>query len=470
MASTCCASASRARCHERGGLGGAAEVHERDRAVVERVGRARAALRLPPRVRSPGGLLPGRPQDRGHLGEVVGAVLRPLPEAAGQEVGDGLGHREPAAGGVPPGRGQDLGGGETVLPRAPAEERLEHRQAEAPQVRPAVERLARGLLGREVGRRSAAAALDRHRVPPGPRDRRLDTRRPGAGEAEVGDLGEPVRGEHHVRRLHVAVDEALLVRVVEPPRELDGDVEDGLDGVEAPRADGVVEAPAVHVLREDEREPVHPAHVVTGDDVGVQAEVDPGLRLALEELGAAGGLEDRGEGGLDGEVEAPAAVTDAVHAAHAALAEDARHLVEAEDHVARLPRHAMAGRQGRRRGLLGAGRGDGAVLRDGRRHGLGLGDGRRVGLRFRDRRCRLVRVGPRQSGGGHREARGAAGAADRPTGEMGRHLVGGRAAGRAADRQEGGTGHRPTALPAARTRTPGPSGTAATARRRAPGR
>ena len=66
------------------------------------------------------------------------------------------------------------------------------------------------------------------------------------------------------------------------------DVEDRLRGVEAPGANGVVQAPAVHVLREHEREAGDAAHVVARDHVRVEAEVDPGLGLAHEGLGAAG--------------------------------------------------------------------------------------------------------------------------------------------------------------------------------------
>jgi hypothetical protein len=122
------------------------------------------------------------------------------------------------------------------------------------------------------------------------------------------------------------VHEALLVRLVEPPGELDGDVEDGLRGVEAARTDRVVEAAAVDVLGEDERQSVEAPHVVAADDVGMEAEVDPGLRLALEEIGAAPGLEDRG-GHFDGEVEVPARCR--THGTrHAALPEHALHFIE----------------------------------------------------------------------------------------------------------------------------------------------
>ena len=215
---------------QRGGLGGAAEVDERDGAVVERVGGAWPTLRLRRGYGRPATCLPGRPQDRGHLREVVGTILRPLAEAAGED--DRRRARGKAAR-CPGDGGEHLGRREAVLPRAPPSEGLEHRQAEAPQVRPAAEGVARGLLGREVGRRPAAAALDRHVCPaaaPAVTGAGTAGRAGAPCEAEVGDLGQPVRREHDVRGLDVAVHEPLLVGVVQPPRELDRDVEDGLDG------------------------------------------------------------------------------------------------------------------------------------------------------------------------------------------------------------------------------------------------
>ena len=52
-------------------------------------------------------------------------------------------------------------------------------------------------------------------------------------------------------------------------------------------ADRVVQAAAVHELREDAGHALDAAHVVAGDGVRVEAEVHPGLGLALEVFGAA---------------------------------------------------------------------------------------------------------------------------------------------------------------------------------------
>jgi hypothetical protein len=136
------------------------------------------------------------------------------------------------------------------------------------------------------------------------------------------------------------VHEAALVRVVEAPRRLDGDVEDPrkrVAVVELSRADRVLEAAAVDALGEDARDAVDGADVVAAHDVGMKAEADPRLGLADEGVLPAGLLEDVGLGALDREVDVPAAVADAVDGAHAADAEEGDDFVEAEDDVAGPP-------------------------------------------------------------------------------------------------------------------------------------
>ena len=123
-------------------LAGAAEVHEGHRAVVEGVGGAPARLRLLPRVGPARERLPGVAQRGRDLGEVVGPLLGRLAEAAGQEIGHRLRHRGETARREPVAavRVEHLRRREPVLPGPTAEEALEHGEAEAPQVRPAVER------------------------------------------------------------------------------------------------------------------------------------------------------------------------------------------------------------------------------------------------------------------------------------------------------------------------------------------
>jgi hypothetical protein len=149
------------------------------------------------------------------------------------------------------------------------------------------------------------------------------------------------------------------VRVVEAPGELDGHVERGRGGGEALLADGLEQAAPVHVLREHAGDAVHAAHVVAGHDVRVQAQPHPRLRLALEGLGAAGRLQRGAQRRLHGQVHAPAAVAHAVDAAHAALAQHGRHLVEAEHGLPHPPLGIGAARPRGGGDRLGRGLADG---------------------------------------------------------------------------------------------------------------
>lgn len=78
-------------------------------------------------------------------------------------------------------------------------------------------------------------------------------------------------------RVDVLMDEPLLVRVMQAPRELDRDVEDPFERllgsalVQLLRADPVSQAAAVDELREDARDAAERADVVAADRVGMQA-------------------------------------------------------------------------------------------------------------------------------------------------------------------------------------------------------
>ena len=109
--------------------------------------------------------------------------------------------------------------------RARARQHLEQHRAERPDVRALVHRSAARLLGRHVGGRAENHPDLRHR---GRRERRR-IRRIGtrAGrrvhrfrEPEVEHLHRAVRADFDVRRLQVAMDDALLVRGFEGLRDL----------------------------------------------------------------------------------------------------------------------------------------------------------------------------------------------------------------------------------------------------------
>ena len=209
----------------------AAQVEQRDRAVVEAVG----------------GVAPACGSAAGTGGRCLGYARTSTAAASHSERGRASGPREAAASrsataaGCRPGRpapcavqvrarGQ-LGAGDAELPGAPAQEHLEHAEAQLHRSVRRVRALPARLLGRHVGGRAAGPPGDmvvssalRAPVapPPGAAARR-------AGQAEVGDLGHAVRRQHQVGGLDVAVHEPLLVRVVQAPGELDGHVEDRVE-------------------------------------------------------------------------------------------------------------------------------------------------------------------------------------------------------------------------------------------------
>ncbi len=112
--------------------------------------------------------------------------------------------------------------------------------------------------------------------------------------------------------------------VGEPGGELDGHVEDALQGllgpatVQAAVADPVLEAAALHELGEDARDAAQDAHVVAGDDVWVEPETHPCLGLADKVLPLAFASEVLWARALDREIQPPATVAHAIDEAHAA--------------------------------------------------------------------------------------------------------------------------------------------------------
>ena len=98
--------------------------------------------------------------------------------------------------------------------RRPPGEQLEEHAAGGVQVGARVDRLALRLLGREVlGRADDGLGLGHRRVGVGHR----------AGDAEVHHLDRAVVGDHDVRGLDVAVDDAVAVAVAERVEDALGD-------------------------------------------------------------------------------------------------------------------------------------------------------------------------------------------------------------------------------------------------------
>ncbi len=133
-------------------------------------------------------------------------------------------------------RGQRLGHVAT-LEGAPPAQRLEQAHSERPDVGAAVGRLPPGLLRRHVG----GGAQQRARLSRAQRQgggvRQLGTGLRARGavgisgprQAEVEDLHLPLGGDHHIRRLEVAMDQAAIVGRFEAARDLVKQVDGPVD-------------------------------------------------------------------------------------------------------------------------------------------------------------------------------------------------------------------------------------------------
>jgi hypothetical protein len=173
--------------------------------------------------------------------------------------------------------------------------------------------LAQRLLGREVAHRAEHRAGERERVEP---------RR--ARDPEVGDVDVVRAVEQQVRRLHVAVDDAVPVSRVEGGGGLlePGERLRGVD--EAARPDAILDRAAAEVLHDDERALVPLADVVDRDGVRLAREPRGRERLAHEATANRLVLRVALGEDLDGDGAAERRVGGAVDVAHAAVADPLR--------------------------------------------------------------------------------------------------------------------------------------------------
>ena len=162
-------------------------------------------------------------EEAAHAPGGLGRQRRPL-RLAGQDRGEHVAHR-------------------LALEELAAGQHLEEHDPEGPDVGPPVDRLPAGLLRRHVGSgaedeagRGAGVGERRGLRQVGRRGARA---LPRLGEAEVENLGLAVGGQLDVRRLEVAVDDALLVRLFERlgdlPRDRDGLVDGDRPALQALR-------------------------------------------------------------------------------------------------------------------------------------------------------------------------------------------------------------------------------------------
>jgi hypothetical protein len=162
----------------------------------------------------------------------------------------------------------------------PAAQHLVEHRPEREQVGPRVERFTPRLLGGHVAHRPENQ--------PGARDLRrrflrvLGTRAPDPRQAEVEDLDDAGRGQEQVRRLHVAVDDALSVGRRQPTSDLARIVEGFARPKPAALHDLGERRPLQH-LEDEIGAPVVAAYVEDREHVWVR-ERGGCLRFSLEAL------------------------------------------------------------------------------------------------------------------------------------------------------------------------------------------
>ena len=201
----------------------------------------------------------------------------------------------------------------------PAGHHLVEHRAERVEVAARLGRPAESLLGRHVRDRPHHHALDG--------ETRAVARH---GQPEVAELGGAVGGEPHVARLHVAMDDAAVVRVLEGAAHLVGDAERLLDGqtVAVGGLEEVVDRAAGHVLAHDVGLAGLLADVEDRHDVRVVAQLSHRPCLAPD-AGEPGLVQPLGLDERDGDVAVEPGVGGEVDSLLPALAEKAAELVAA---------------------------------------------------------------------------------------------------------------------------------------------
>ena len=186
------------------------------------------------------------------------------------------------------------------------------------------------------------------------------------GDAKITDARPVVLAYEHVRRLHVAVNEAGGVRGFEAPPCADCHIEDRLHGARLGR-EPALESLAFDAFHDDEDLVIHLAHLEHGDHVGVR-DLRHALRFAAQAIArfaARAGGRVRAED-LDGDSAIEVRIEGLEHDAHAADTEAAQEDESAEGAAGSL-------RDGALRSRLDGRRGEGLSAHDGLRKPVGAG-------------------------------------------------------------------------------------------------
>ena len=153
-------------------------------------------------------------------------------------------------------------------------------------------------------------------------------RPPELRDPEVEYLDPPLVGDEQVVGLHVAVDDALVVRRGKPLRSLTR-VLDRLARRQRPSAHSTAERFPFEQFGDDERRSGFGADIVNGQDVRV-IELSGGARLLLEATQPAGVRRERVGDQLDRDLAPEPWIAGAVHLAHATRTQPADDLIGAD--------------------------------------------------------------------------------------------------------------------------------------------
>ena len=149
-------------------------------------------------------------------------------------------------------------------------------------------------------------------------------------DAEIGQMQHAVAGEQHVARLHVSMRrDAAMMGIIQPVARLHDQIKNFLPIVAADVAalHPILQAAAVDIIHEHAGDPADFTDIPALNNVGVQAQIDPHLRLQHEtrfERVACFPVRKRH---FDGQIHVPFSMPDVKNNPHAAAPDDALDLV-----------------------------------------------------------------------------------------------------------------------------------------------
>ena len=319
-----------------------AQVQEGQRPVVQGFGGIPGGFGCGPRIVFPERAAPDLHQLFRHLPEVVGTFIGVPGQARRQQVLQRIRHRNAAAGHILPAVPPRL---RPVRPGPCAQVHFQHGNRPAVQIGPP-RQLHAGLLFRGTVCLCISGRSHIHGSPVAGGLRAVSGSaqlRPGVGQAEIRHFCLPVIGQEQVGGLDILVNQAVVMGVVQSPGALHCNIQQPLlhfpfaSAVQHSVPDAACQVAVLHPFGKNRRHPADLADIVAGNDIRVQAEIDPVFTFVNElflfpvpSLGEEPRLR-----AFHGQVCTPAFVAHAPHAAHAAVDGVAFHPVGFKENIAR---------------------------------------------------------------------------------------------------------------------------------------